>query len=185
MLFLIKIVFKSYCIKTTFTAHQVHERIINKHAEHETVAHPRCTVNASPEFHSVSSWARGRSWLLSRGLPPCGSPRMCRRRVVVVCRCSRSRPVGERCPRCSSWSHSVGMVLGWAPDRWRFGRADPGTVVFWGGVCYEGLDAMGVGVGWQGTRGLPVGRHRRRGAAEPPRCVRSPSVLLDRESSDA
>ena len=150
-----------------------------------TVAHPRCTVDASPEFHSVSSWARGRSWLLNRGSPPCGSPKKCRRRVVVVCSGARSLPGGGRCPWCSPWSSLVGVVLGWAPGRWGFGRADPGTVVFLRGGGHEGLYAMWVGVYWRETRGWPVGRHRRRGASEPPRCGRIPSVFLGRASSGA
>ena len=51
-----------YCMKRTFTAHQVQNKDKNRTSTHniKTVAHPYCAVYASPEFHSVSSWARGR-----------------------------------------------------------------------------------------------------------------------------
>ena len=90
-----KIIFKSYCILKTFTAFPKHET----RTQTFTVAHPRCAGIASPGFHRMSSWARGRSGRFSRGPPPGGSPSSRGGYAVGVSGGSRSRPVSG----CGLW----------------------------------------------------------------------------------
>ena len=80
--FLIEIIFKSYCIEKQHSLRIKYMKGLTSSTRNiRAVAHPRCTVNASPEFHSVSSWARGRSLAVQ----PWSSPMREAQKVQATC----------------------------------------------------------------------------------------------------